>query len=292
MSKKDHAAWQCREDHGKGEEYGCIWRHASGWGNTPCHYAMNGYRVTASRTELYNQDHRAKARQLGYATDDGAGKIRAEGGDVRAEAEGVAAARGKGKKFVNQFLGKFYGPMYWLQLHQEGWHYGHALSPEKVPKGCATHGVQKTFAVKHGPVEGYGAWYPYHHQYHHLVAAGAVKEFVVGDDDKAEVRTGIICASKWNINKEENIVLLPREEPVSRIVGLPAHCPWGDRSHPEFSKSLEALLKQVKESIDDAIAEAKCDEVIADVRALLDSAVHEAYGQVATMGGGSLKGLR
>jgi hypothetical protein len=69
MGKK-HASWDFFKDYHQGEKPGCVWIHSGGWGDTACHYAMNGYKASKSRLDMYNKDHRQVAKDQRYVFDD------------------------------------------------------------------------------------------------------------------------------------------------------------------------------------------------------------------------------
>jgi hypothetical protein len=286
MGKKKHVAWDFYKDYHQGDSPGCIWRHASGWGNSPCHYAMNGFAASASRTDMYNKDHRSVARELGYVLDaePGKGKNRGDlklGERIRREVAAKARSQGKGLDFRQRFERRFGSSIKWLSLHPEGWHYGHGLEPRHIPKRYGGR-VQPTFKVKKKEEQGYGAWYPYHHNYHHLIPQGALHEYVIGNDALSGRRVEIICASKWNINARRNIVLLPQENSVSRIVGLPAHCPWGLKHHPAYSSSMKDKLKNARKRLDKAMDTGACEDN-RQVAFSLDKASDSILKQIKTM---------
>jgi hypothetical protein len=287
MGKK-HVSWDFFKDYHQGDAPGCIWRHSGGWGKTPCHYAMNGYEVSGSRKDMYNKDHRANAKALGYVLDSTDKRRRGDltltpqiSTEVRAKARTARKTSEAREAFRKLFEGRFGGSIKWLSLHKEGWHYGYTLPAEHAPKKYL-QGPQPTFQVKNGPSEGYGAWYPYHHNYHHLIPQGALQEYVCGNDDKTKRRVEILCASKWNINGPKNIVLLPQETSVSKIVELPAHCPWGLKKHSAYSKSMEDKLKVAKQQLDKAMKTNKCEDV-EDVAVELDETSESILGQIKTM---------
>lgn len=265
MGKKKHVSWDFKADYHQDDTTGCIWRHSGGYGTTACHYAMNGYQVSASRQDMYNRDHRQNALALGYVLD-ASGDKRRRGDlilttmiskEVGAKARSMRKPSEWRETFRKRFEGRFGGSIKWLSLNKEGWHYGYMLPVEHVPRKYM-QGRQPTFAVKNGAAGGYGAWYPYHHNYHHLIPQGALQEYVCGNDDKTKRRVEILCSSKWNINGQDNVVLLPQENAVSKIVELPAHCPWGLKKHAAYSKSMEDMLKDVKQKLDSAIRREDC----------------------------------
>jgi hypothetical protein len=290
MGKKKHVSWDFFKDYHKGKSPGCIWRHSGGWGKTPCHYAMNSFDVSASRTDMYNKDHRARAKALGYVID--APADRRKRGDLRLTSlisrEVGAKARSARKlsearaAFRKLFEGRFGGSIKWLSLNEKGWHYGYVLPLEHVPKRHRTRAPQPTFKVKDKELQGYGAWYPYHHNHHHLIPQGALQEYVCGNDDKTQQRVEILCASKWNINGQRNVVLLPQELAVSKIVELPAHCPWGLKKHAAYSGSMKDKLSRAKRQLDKAIKTKKCEDA-EEVAVELDSTSDSILEQIKTM---------
>ncbi|MFP2930241.1 AHH domain-containing protein [Pyxidicoccus sp. 3LG] len=289
MGKKKHVSWDFFKDNHKGGDYGCIWRHSGGWGSTPCHYAMNGYKESGSRLDMYNKDHRANAKAMGYVIDASGDKRRR--GDLKltsriskevgAKSRTARKAGDAREAFRKLFEGRFGGSIKWLSLNEKGWHYGYTLPAEHAPKKY-TQGPQPTFQVKNGPAEGYGAWYPYHHNYHHLIPQGALQEHVCGDDAKTKDRVEVLCASKWNINGPNNIVLLPQELAVSKIVELPAHCPWGLKKHAAYSASMKKKLKIAKQKLDKAVQTKACEDT-EDVAVELDSVSEDVLKKVKKM---------
>jgi hypothetical protein len=272
--------------------YGCIWRHRSGHGpKDDCYYAVNGYDASAGRAgDMYNKhEHRARAREMGYAVDAPAGS---KGGDHKVgPAVGQALARkaaSKAASFKKAYEKKFGSSLKWLSLDPKGWNYGFTLS-KSVPKGW---GPQPTFWIKKEKAQGYGAWYPYHHNYHHMIPQGAFHEYVIGKDDKSTERVKAMVMSEWNINKALNVVLLPQETFVARIVGLPAHCPWGVKSHASYSNSLKSKLKQVKAQVDEAADTQACEDA-KKAAALLDPISRDILEQIKQMTPGrKLRALR
>ncbi|MBJ6759925.1 AHH domain-containing protein [Myxococcaceae bacterium JPH2] len=287
MSKKKHVSWDFKAQYHQDDTTGCLWRHSGGYGSTACHYAMNGYEVSASRKDMYNKDHRKNAEALGYVD---VSRDKRRRGDLKLTSKISEEVRAKVRtarktsEFRKRFEGRFGGSIKWLSLNEAGWHYGYTLPVEHVPRKY-TQGPQPTFAVKNGPAGGYGAWYPYHHNYHHLIPQGALQEYVCGNDDKTKQRVEILCASKWNINGQKNIVLLPQETSVSKIVELPAHCPWGLKEHAAYSKSMRNMLKSVKKKLDKAMRTKACEDT-EDVAVELDSVSKKILKQIKVMQSG------
>ena len=72
----------------------------------------------------------------------------------------------------------------------------------------------------------------------------------------------MLLRGKWNLNDEENMIVLPSEVVPARIVGLPAHCPWDEADHPSYTESLKAWLVRARRDVDAALKVEK-HEVIA-----------------------------
>lgn len=286
MSK--HVQFEYAKESHKGETYGCVWRHATGWGKTPCHYAMNSYRVAGKRIELYNKDHRTTAHQAGYVLDAESLRPSSKIRDLVGAEAGKLDDPGKRKGFMRRFEGMFHSAMHWLRLSPDGWHYDHTISAQHRPRFARERPPQPNFKVAKGASEGYGAWFPYFHNHHHLIPQGAFHQHVIGNDSNSRRRLDIVLASRWNINREDNLVMLPQEVYISEIVGLPAHCPWGVRLHCEYSRSMVQKLKIVKEMIEDAIdsSASPCDEATARVCSELKNLSESILAQVVTMQAG------
>ncbi|ATB41512.1 hypothetical protein CYFUS_006978 [Cystobacter fuscus] len=289
MGKKKHVSWDFKAQYHQDDTTGCIWRHSGGYGTTACHYAMNGYKVSGSRLDMYNKDHRKNALALGYVLDVSGDKRRR--GDLKLTSKISQEVKAKSRTarktseareaFRKLFERRFGGSIKWLSLNEKGWHYDYTLPAEHVPKKYLGR-REPTFKVKNGPAEGYGAWYPYHHNYHHLIPQGALQEYVCGNDDKTKRRVELLCASKWNINGPNNIVLLPQETSVSKIVELPAHCPWGLKKHAAYSKSMRDWLTDAKQKLTKAMRTKACEDT-EDVAVDLDSVSEKILKQIKTM---------
>lgn len=249
------------------------------------------------RTDMYNKDHRGAAVRLGYVSGwSQSNEPVAPTRRIRQEMATKARSEQKKKKktacgmpfdidkFRKKFERKFGSSLKWLDLNAEGWHYGYLLPQSQVPKSRAYHGRQRTFYIFDWKKkqEGYGAWYPYHHQYHHMLPESALHKYLIGNDDKVKRRVEIVCASKWNINKGLNIVLLPQEIAVSKIVGLPAHCPWGARSHPTYSRSIQETLKKAKMQLDKAMKTKDCEDA-EEVAFQLDNTCEKLLKKIKAM---------
>ncbi|MGC4120058.1 MAG: AHH domain-containing protein [Myxococcales bacterium] len=255
---------------------GCVWRHAAGWGESPCHYAVNGFNISGSkdRMGMYNDPHhRKKAEALGSRFGKESKRVELAGA---AKARKVLDTKSKDRKFKKHVLA-------------ESSRRGLALRP-RPPQGQAAQGIRHAAAhVRHQRGEEARAWYPYHHNYHHMIAAGAFATYVIGDDSdgKRMKRIEIVIASGWNINKPANLVLLPQEVLVAQVVGLPAHCPWGARSHPAYSQSLEAWLKKARRRLNKAAGTGDCRDA-KKVAPELDAICTRLLAQLREMRGKAL----
>ena len=83
---------------------------------------------------------------------------------------------------------------------------------------------------------------PYWHNTHHVIACGEIKEVF-----PSELEQQIIVATRWNINEMPNVIILPKQYTVARILKLPTHVPPdGPAEHDNYSKSLGSRLNAMK----------------------------------------------
>lgn len=260
----DHTTWDGPSNNHKASQdgYGCIWRHYiedKDWDTNPCNHQLNGFHISAEeggdRYPLYSADLRSKAESLGYVkhgeyiTDVALRSIRAAG--ERVVAEGARRPEGFNiEKYINLAKTAFY----WLK-REDGWKINVCPLPE--PKNPFKKNQPNFLPRRDAKRGGHGAWYPYDHNYHHLIPIGAVEEWIVGkaggETARSEQVIKIVLMSRWNIHKRLNMMLLPQQEIVAEVVELPAHCPWGIPSHKEYQDSLQDKLKAIRSRIDRAI---------------------------------------
>ncbi|HYO59980.1 hypothetical protein [Archangium sp.] len=233
MSDDSHVVWDAKTlNHPeKATGYGCLWRHAipdgPGWATHPCNHAANGYRVSlASRSGLYDKDHQRIARALGFLTQGSELGSRGKKWIWRRFPSGDGGSTRQ--TTVSDYLRQARQSLYWLGRGPEGWHIGVShLSP--TPDQPLKKGNRPHFQPRQNDVlGGYGAFYPYEHNYHHLLPIGAIEKWVIGDDSaggssRSKRIIKLLLFSRWNIHNEKNMVLLPQQQFESRIVGLPAH---------------------------------------------------------------------
>ncbi|RKH12959.1 hypothetical protein D7X74_22660 [Corallococcus sp. CA047B] len=258
-SSDNHLAWDPKTlnhtDRPSG--FGCLWRHTltdnAGWSSHPCNHMSNGYKVSlAERSALYNKDHQKIAQRMRLVGEDFGLRSKALKRTWRRFPDSAGSKR---KLTLSDFFKKARSSLYWLSRGPEGWHIGAKhLSP--VPNQRLKIGGRPQFQPRQNNLQGgYGAFYPYEHNYHHLIPIGAVEEWVVGNGSpggttRSDQVVKIILISRWNINNEKNMILLPQQEFESLIVGLPAHCPWGVPKHAVYQASLEDRLRKLRKMID------------------------------------------
>jgi hypothetical protein len=149
---------------------------------------------------------------------------------------------------------------------------------------------------------GLGGWYPYDHEHHHILPISSVAAILSPAKEAAgtkEDRLEIIKLSQWNINCEGNVMILPIDVNVSRIVRLPAHCPWGGWHQPYLDQvkkelgpvrdALDAACKKKEQAKKDQKHEA-LEEGAANVAPLLRRAQKAMYDSIVAKGGGTALG--
>lgn len=258
MAKPVHGSEPDKRGHG-GDKYGCVWKHPVKGG--PCDYRKNGYEESkASRTGLYNKDHKAIAIAKGYLSPNG---------DVNVpKVEGLVATRaadkGKSKAWETKWNKRLAGPFGLLNKDADAWHIDHTYTPGKVDSPWWPPFTDKPAAKTNflpNPHGGNHYFFPYKHNYHHIIEKGSFHELVLNAEYQDPVtpakRKHIVIGADpmlhWNINRKQNIILLPNEEPHADTVGLPSHCPWSTRSHPRYKSMLKSKLDDVRKKIDKAV---------------------------------------
>ncbi|RYZ43711.1 MAG: hypothetical protein EOO71_02310 [Myxococcaceae bacterium] len=293
--QSDHLAWDGLFNNHKDSkgDHGCIWRHpieSQGWSENPCNHALNGFHVSSdeggNRYALYSADFRSRAEALGYVkegeylTDAVQQSVRDAG--ARIIEEGVRKSEGFNlEKYINLAKTAFY----WLK-REDGWKVNVICSdPEPKPKNPLKRDQPHFLPRQDKTRGGHGAWYPYDHNYHHLIPIGAVETWIVGKDERSANVIQIVLMSGWNIHKRLNVMLLPQQEIVAEVVGLPAHCPWGIPSHKDYQDSLADKLKEIRDKIVAAIKRGKehpdPDEVQLDLDDLSEILFEKVKGMTA-----------
>lgn len=259
------------ENHPESGTCGCVWKHAgeikkSQWDSHPCHYPTQGVKSARAHPKSLNGDHRGRAVQFKYLARNPDGTYRVVGEVVGQHARGKAPDRQqrkeeRGEKFdLAKFMQKFAverseRALDWLVREEEGWKVDHQHPDLKDVKAI-------TLRSRKGHP---GQRYPYLHEHHHIIPSDALNRFVLappGEEGKRDARVKVLLKAKWNLNHEDNMIVLPSEVVPARVLGLPAHCPWDEADHPKYTDSLEVWLKNAKRSIDGKLKEEK-HEVIA-----------------------------
>ncbi len=129
-------------------------------------------------------------------------------------------------------------------------------------------------------------FYSYYHNHHHLFTNGIVRDYIIygdGENKTPDERIACIIESKWNINRKENMIVLPQEEPIGKIVGLPAHCPYGVRSHPGYCKMVKRLARDVKDKIEELASPEDCEEKKQDAKDLFNGVSEDCLEEIQLM---------
>ncbi|MFP2959048.1 hypothetical protein ACLEPN_14695 [Myxococcus sp. 1LA] len=211
------------------------------------------------RSALYNKDHQSIARRMKLVQEDFGLSSKAK---KRIWKRFPVSDNSKRKLTLSDFFDKARQSLYWLRRGTEGWHIG-VKHLDPVPNQTLKKGNRPQFQPRQNQTQGgYGAFYPYEHNYHHLIPVGAVEEWVIGkgasgSPARSEQVVKLILISRWNIHNEKNMVLLPQQEFEALIVGLPAHCPWGVPAHAAYQTSLANRLRKLRRKLDEAILEKK-----------------------------------
>lgn len=287
--KKEPKTTSCIWDH---KDFG----RGKSWETHPCHYQNNGFEESkGARFNMYvpPQDKVDEVnRNRKKIREDAAGEYRQEVNKAREEMARQQERRASGEKlgrrdywsfFVAQdrlkevttkardFLLKHitgYGqPLHRLSLNKEAWNVGHAIGGSLVTREylggqgyvqAKTRGISQpvNFAPeRHG--QRLGAWYPYDHEYHHIIPKGALKYALLEQPKNVpfERRVSTIWESKWNMHNRQNIILLAENPIIAKIISLPAHCPWGARGHKIYSDMVESRLTEIAEEMEGDLSE-------------------------------------
>lgn len=216
---------------------GCICRCNFKKGSA-CDYRKNGFDITSSRKSMYNDkkptiDEKNKKKAMR---------------DIYRE---VFLKAGEPMRQLKIWMRKFKGAMKRLHDDPKAWNVGYSCYPD-----------MENFLPS--LQNGAGWWYPYMHNWHHMIPSGATYEYIVGDESDGDdskpgfLRLCLLMLAKYNINCKENIVLLPKERFVGRALGLPVHCPYNSSNHRDYSAACNARLTEIGDMLDKAITEEEC----------------------------------
>jgi len=71
---------------------------------------------------------------------------------------------------------------------------------------------------------------PYWHNTHHVIACGEITEAFNEDERRLLLKT------RWNVNDNPNVIILPKQFAVARVLKLPTHVPPDDGAqHDRYS---------------------------------------------------------
>jgi len=253
-----------------------------------CHYQKNSVDKAEAHPEVYNtrngKRNRQKAEDLGYIR---GGQVNNEteeytSGAAREGAKKFKQGKSKMLNFLNAYRGRYGKSLHWLVLDPQGWDVGYraGVGSEKFKNVYGGHKTNrkrsfanyfnelvarfgrkpKNFAIRKSVAEpGLGQWYPYEHDHHHLLPVSAFQQYVLNKQTNNGIdymkRAAVVMKSTWNIHHQENMMMLPREVFVARILDLPAHIPWqSGADHKGYSLTFEKRLDQVRARIDRALA--------------------------------------
>ena len=195
------------------------------------------------------------------------------------------------ENWVNKFNNRFRFSLQLLAKDKDAFHVKHTIAkrirdevyPPWLRDKLDSAGVSSFENFKPRSAGGAGCLTPYYHNYHHMIPNGVVENFVIYAKSKKitpDQRISVIIASKWNINRKENVILLPQDMQTAKVVSLPAHCPYGVRSHQSYSTMVESKMKKVKEKIDKSVDKTKDHKVMSQVKQLFKKVEDECLKNI------------
>ncbi|MFP2931996.1 AHH domain-containing protein [Pyxidicoccus sp. 3LG] len=157
----------------------------------------------------------------------------------------VQTAAGKDKK------GQLFPPWYSKEID----------APSEVP-GSGTDKAG-TWDLAHSDNFQVKCYRPYWHESNHIIPNSTLKKVLasIGEGMKSPHRVRRIVRARlleqrYNLNHEDNMILLPMDEEVARVLGLPRHRKTAFlRSHKAYSDNVEKELKGIFSSLKDQIRE-------------------------------------
>ena len=108
-------------------------------------------------------------------------------------------------------------------------------------RGCwdLQHTISDTSYNKSGSANFHHEDMPYFHNTHHIFACDEVYRAFTFDELQ------ILVTAKYNINREPNVIILPKQKCVAWALKLPAHCP--DKcAHDDYSERVRTKLANIK----------------------------------------------
>jgi hypothetical protein len=80
---------------------------------------------------------------------------------------------------------------------------------------------------------------PYFHNSHHILSCDELYQGFTFDELQ------ILVTADYNINRDPNVIILPKQKCVGWALKLPAHCP-DQNAHPDYSARVRTRLGNVK----------------------------------------------
>lgn len=201
----------------------CVTRHESNL-KPGCKYWKNGFMITRkARAARYSSPARFDARNADYV----AQAMRKVAGKVVASPYQQDPER--------------------KQKTVSDWNVGVSLTE-------AGTGTKLPENFKPREMGGVGFHHPYLHNWHHMIGnAMLVKHLVLEGKPNPYVLLEVLMAGKYNINGPRNVVLLPQQRIVGRIIKWPIH----PNNHPRFDVFAEQQLGTLKNRLRQALDDAK-----------------------------------
>jgi hypothetical protein len=115
------------------------------------------------------------------------------------------------------------------------------LEKDSAPAGLKTNGVwTHGWDLDHG--NNFKEWKdPYWHNTHHVIACGEVEASFT------EAERKLLLKTRWNVHEIPNVIILPKQWAVARILKLPTHVPPdGKAEHEAYSTEIGVKLNAVK----------------------------------------------
>lgn len=197
----------------------CVCRHESNL-KPGCKYWKNGFQITRkARAAKYNAPARFEARH----------------------ADGVAQAMRKvGKETV---ASPYVQDPQRTDKTASEWNVGISLVDRATGKKLPENFLPREMG-------GVGFHHPYLHNWHHMIGnAMLVKHLILEGEPNPYQLLEVLMAGRYNINGPRNIVLLPQQRLVGRIIKWPIH----PNNHPRFDQFVETKLGDLRFRLSEAL---------------------------------------
>jgi len=231
---------------------------------SPCDYPWNGYRISKNRDSMYNDKVSLVGQWREKKLDWFKKRAKEEIEHIRKCKTGFAKlAVGtqlsllkllSSLNWADKFNARIEKPYKKLKVDPRAWNIGYEEPTllNFIPRDHDYDYPQQKRCL------GKGADNPYYHNHHHLIPGGVILKCIGPQDTEAkpddpDKRFDLLLTSKWNINKGENIVILPTEKFIGNQIDLPTHCPYGQRKHPTYSKTCETDVNIVRSRLQEAL---------------------------------------